>query len=134
MLGTARLYIDLAVVVLVVGLLVFCGWEYDQRKLDADKITAAQATVTQLQQGLTQLQAGVDASNAAISAVAASAAVNAQHGSAVRQRVVAMGNNDVTVQKWLDARLPADGCMLDDTCGNGAAASGAVSSASSAVR
>lgn len=131
---TIKTYVDIAVALAVVALLLFAGWEYDQRKLDADKLTAAQGQVTQLQAGLTQLQAGIEASNAAIAGVAASQAAVTGHASTVRQRVVTMGKNDATIQKWLDTRLPADGCMLDDTCTDGVAASATIGSPAAAVR
>lgn len=129
-----KTYIDIAIAAAVVALLVFAGWEYDQRKLDADKLATAQGQVTQLQAGLTQLQAGIDASNAAIAGVAASQAAATVHASTVRQRVVTMGKNDATIQKWLDTRLPAGGCMLDDTCTGGIAPGATIGSPAAAVR
>ncbi len=131
---TIKTYIDLAVGLAVIALVVFAGWEYDQRKLDAAALAAQAQTVTQLQQGLAQLQQGQHNSDVAIQAVAASAVVNNQHAATVRQRVVTMGKSDASVQSWLDTRGPVNLCVLDDTCAPSGVASGAVSGAASAVR
>lgn len=133
MLTTVKLYFDIAIGVLIVGLVVFAGWQYDQRKLDADKLDKLATSMSAQTAVLTQLQAGQQASDAAVVAVAASQAAATQHGSVVRQRVVMMGNNDANVQKWLDAPVPGVGCMLDDTCSNGGNAGPAIGRAASAV-
>ena len=122
MLTTIKGYIDLAVGILVLLLIVACGWFYDQHKLDESKAEAAAKTVAQLQQGLAQLQQGQTASNEAINNMEDALLHQGAHAATIRQRVVTMGNDDATVQKWLDAPLPVNGCMLDDTCPASAAA------------
>lgn len=132
MLTTIKLYVDIGVAVLVLCLVGFAGWEYDQRKLDADKLDKLGDTLTATQGALTQLQEGQRADTAAIQAVAASAAQVAQHGSVVRQRVATMEASDAKIHDVLSMVLPVGGCMLDDTCG-GAAAHGATLASSAAT-
>lgn len=133
MFANVKLWFDIGVGILIAGLVVFAGWQYDQAKLARKDTAAATLAMTQLQQGLAQLQQGQRADTAAIRATAASQAVVVQHAATVRQRVVTMGNNDASVQTWLDARVPGAGCMLDDTCGTGAAAGTTQRSASAAL-
>jgi hypothetical protein len=130
---TIKLYFDIAVGLLIAGLVVFAGWQYDQRKLDADKLDKLGTAMSAQTAVLAQLQAGQQASDAAVVAVAASQAAATQHGSAVRQRVVTMGNSNATIQHWLDTPLPVGGCMLDDTCANGGVAGATIGSSASAV-
>ena len=133
MLTTFKLYFDIAVGLLIVGLVVFAGWQYDQRKLTDAKMDRLGDQLTATQGVLTQLQQGQAADTAAIQSMAASQALVAQHGSVVRQRVVTMGKNDDKVRTWLDTLLPADGCMLDDTCPGRAVANPPVGGASAAL-
>lgn len=123
MFANVKLYFDIAVGVLIAGLVVFAGWQYDQAKLARKDRAAATAAMTQLQAGLAQLQQGQQASDQAIAAMADQLTAAGAHASTVRQRVVTMGNSDAAIQKWLDSPLPAGGCMLDDTCSNGSASS-----------
>ena len=123
MLSSIKLYFDLAIGVLILGLVVFAGWQYDQAKLARKDTEAANAAMTQLHQGLEQLQAGQQASNDSINTMVARLDAASTHAGTVARRVVTMGNSDANVQKWLDTPLPAGGCMLDDTCSGGAAAS-----------
>lgn len=129
-----KLYFDLVVGLLIAGLVVFAGWQYDQAKLARKDTLAAQAAMTQLQEGLAQLQRGQEADKAAVVAVAASQAVATKHAVTVRQRVVTMGNDDAKLQAWLDGAVPGTGCLLDDTCPANAAGAHADSVPASAVR
>lgn len=134
MFATAKLYIDLAVAALILGLVVFAGWQYDQAKLARKDTAAATAAMTQLQQGLVQIQAGQAASDEAIQSMSARLDVAGAHATTVARRVVTMGNSDATIQKWLDTPLPAGGCMLDDTCGGAGPASTAQRGPAAVVR
>jgi hypothetical protein len=118
----------------VVALVVFAGWQHEQAKLARKDAEAAAAAMTQLQQGLVQLQQGQAADSAAIQSMVASQAEAVHHASTIRQRVVTMGNSDERVQKWLDSALPDGGCMLDDTCPAGSAASAAQRGPAPALR
>lgn len=130
---TIKTYIDIAIGLLVVGLMVFAGWEYDQRKIDAGKMEAQAKQVDQLQQGLTRLQQGQAASDQAINNMEDAMLKGTTHAATVRQRVVTMGNDDEKVRSWLDGALPPAGCMLDDTCRTAAAASPALSGSAPAL-
>lgn len=120
-----KTYIDIAIGLLVVGLIVTAGWLYDQHKADGLRLDAAEKTQEQQAQQLRSLQAGHAASDEAINNMEDALLHQGVHATAVRQRVVNMGANDATVQTWLDAALPAGGCMLDDTCPASTAASAA---------
>lgn len=133
MFANAKLYLDIAVGVLILGLLAFAGWEYDQRKLDADQLHTVGVQLSQQAAVLTQLQQGVQASNDAIKSMSELQTRAAVHGSAVRQRVVTMGNSNAAIHDWLSTSLPPGGCLLDDTCANGGSAEPAIGSASAVV-
>lgn len=128
-----KLYFDVAIGVAILLLVGFAGWQYDQAKLARKDAEASAAAMTQLQQGLASLQAGQQASDESIAAMAAAMAQSSAHATTVRRRVVTMGNDDANVQKWLDAPLPAGGCLLDDTCGATGAASAPQRGASAAL-
>ena len=132
---TIKGYVDIAIAILVVALIVTCGFLWDRHKLDADKLDKLNGDLSATRGVLAQLQEGQQADSAAIAAVAASQVVNAQHGSVVRQRVITMGQQNDALRKWLDTRIPSDrACLLDDTCAAGqASASSAVAGVASAV-
>lgn len=113
---TIKGYIDIAIAVLVIGLIVTAGWLYDQHKADGLRLDAAEKTQEQQAQQLRSLQQGAAASDEAINNMEDALLHQGVHAAAVRQRVVNMGNDDAAVSKWLDTVLPPGGCMLDDTC------------------
>lgn len=118
---TIKAYLDIAVAVGIAALLVFAGWEYDHRKLADARADAVSQQLTVVQQGLQQVQQGVAASDRAIAAMAASQAALGQHATTVRQRVQTMEAKNAQVHDVLSVALPADGCLLDDTCERNAA-------------
>lgn len=133
MLTTVKLYATGAVIILVLLLVGFAGWEYDQRKLDAEKLDKLSGVVNTQAETIRTVQVGQAADSAAINAVAASQASISLHGTTVRQRVQTLRSNDNAMRVYLDTALPPNGCLLDDTCPAGNGASAAIGGAASAV-
>lgn len=134
MFDTVKLYGGIAALLALLALVVFAGYQYDQRKLDDAKMDKLGVVIQAQTAALTQLQAGVDASNVAIVALAASQSQVAQHGGMVRARVTTLRNSNDAIRSYLDTALPPNGCLLDDSCSPASGAAEAVSSAASAVR
>ena len=89
----------------------------------SNKAAAALEKVDALSTQLTALQAGVDASNEAIRNMDVVLERVARKAVTVRERVITMERNDATVRAFLDIPVPANGCMLDDSCTTAGAAS-----------
>jgi hypothetical protein len=125
MLNTAKLWLDVAVAVVIFAILGLLLWQYEQHKLDVAHMDALSTQLSTQSAVLASVQAGQVASDQAIHDMAGTLAAASAHGGVVRSRVVTMGKNNATLTQWLDAPIPDPaGCMLDDSCA-GASAPGA---------
>lgn len=111
-----KLYFDIAVGILIVCILGFAGYQYDQAKQERAATAAMGVQLTATQGVLASLQQGVQASNDAIHDMGVSLSATSVHQGVVARRVVTMGKNDAKIGTWLDGVVPGTGCLLDDTC------------------
>ena len=102
-------------IALLAGFGILAGvaaWQSNRAASALEKLDAVNTRLDALQQG-------VDASNEAIVTMNESLRKVERKAVTVRERVITMERNDASVKAFLDTPLPANGCMLDDTCATG---------------
>ena len=108
-------YIIVALFLVVAGLAVAL---HQTTKMQSTKIANLKTDLVAAQETLRQVEQSVAISDKIIQSMGGNLSKIGEKGSIIGERVSMLERNNVQVRDLLATALPADGCLLDDSCPN----------------